>query len=91
MAVGSSGGLAVVVMLVEEKVCRFYWPSFVDIHMMIRFFIVFFPIYSLVFFVCILVKASLRVEKQYFINVLLSANERNDRHSNHITPISHSF
>jgi hypothetical protein len=45
MAVGSSGGLAVVVMVVREKVCRFYWPSFVDI--MIRFFIVFFPILCL--------------------------------------------
>jgi hypothetical protein len=49
MAVGSSGGLAVVVMLVEEKVCRFNWPSFVDI--IIRFLSFFF-----LFFVCILVQ-----------------------------------
>jgi hypothetical protein len=44
MAVGSSGGLAVVVMLVEEKVCRFYWPSFVDI--MIRFLSFFFVFFA---------------------------------------------
>jgi hypothetical protein len=73
MAVGSSGGLAVVVMLVEEKVCRFYWPSFVDI--IIRFLSFFF-----LFFVCILVQMPLTHYIRYLIKVLLSANEENDCH-----------